>query len=61
MHLEKKIEMAARAHGVTLAIKVAVCRSSAVLDTLARVPYDTIAYTVLDEVPIAEERLYRHL
>lgn len=61
MHLEKKIEMAARAHSVTFAVKVAVCRSSAVLDTLACVPYDTVAHTVLDEVAIAEERLYGHL
>jgi hypothetical protein len=28
---------------------------------LAWVPYDTIAHTVLDEVSIAEERLYGHL
>jgi hypothetical protein len=60
VYLEKKIAMAARAHGVAFAIKVAVCRSSAVFDTLACVPYDTIAYRVFNEVPIAEERLYRH-
>ncbi len=59
--LRKKIQMTARAHGVTFAIKVAVFRSSAVFDTLAGVPCDTIAYTVLGEDPIAEERLYRHL
>ena len=41
--------MAARAYRVTCTIKVAVCRSSAVCDTLAGVPYDTIAYIVLEQ------------